>query len=520
MSKNSLTKITEILKGSLGKVDGLSDDFEWKKVGNFSVITGKNGSGKTNLLKVIHKKWKDLPARYIKDDYKFYVKDGRIPGRSQLDNGKNFSSLKEKMDGHSISPDDVDQFDRLVFNYILKQRKSFLDRYDQQIEELTRMQKFQDTDCLLDLLPDKEENYEPWDFIDKILSSPISDGDGFDLKITLDRVSLNRYELSFKKNKKNVEIENLSSGERVALAISFWMWASEQGAKTKILLIDEFDAHLNPCLMKSFVNAIKKYFVDQDVQVIMTTHSPVTVAYARDCGAKIIWMEDGLIQEKNEQKIIEDLSSGLISVMDLMSDVRILVNDVGNNKDILYTEGKTDPIYLDGAKNIFGYAEKLKDIHFMGCTSDSAILDFVNLRTGRVKVALFDNPVLDPERLAARKYLEKQIKQKNCRILNIPEGFNEIECLFDKEFLQNPHSYLATHLSAFSKKFQKYEPHWDCKNKKFNGDKNPFANKIKSIVDEVIAENDQVKIEAVKKIFKNFEPLLDNIENAFKKSVN
>ena len=48
---------------------GLIKGFEWKNVGSFSVITGKNGSEKTKLLEYISKNYQENVLRYIPVNY-------------------------------------------------------------------------------------------------------------------------------------------------------------------------------------------------------------------------------------------------------------------------------------------------------------------------------------------------------------------------------------------------------------------------------------------------------------------
>lgn len=74
----------------------------------------------------------------------------------------------------------------------------------------------------------------------------------------------------------------LSPGERLQLLILLWIYASrvinssDVGA---VFILDEFDAHLHPSLTKEVIEVIKSKLVfEYQVQVIMTTHSPTTVS--------------------------------------------------------------------------------------------------------------------------------------------------------------------------------------------------------------------------------------------------
>ena len=50
--------------------------------------------------------------------------------------------------------------------------------------------------------------------------------------------------------------------------------------KTKILLLDEYDATLNPSLIENFFTILQDFFIDKGIQVIVVTHSPATLSLA------------------------------------------------------------------------------------------------------------------------------------------------------------------------------------------------------------------------------------------------
>jgi ABC-type molybdenum transport system ATPase subunit/photorepair protein PhrA len=77
----------------------------------------------------------------------------------------------------------------------------------------------------------------------------------------------------------------LSSGERVLLAVALSLFSgsriSEAIELPRVLLLDEADASLHPMMVKSLLTVIEEIFVKQySVRVILTTHSPSTVALA------------------------------------------------------------------------------------------------------------------------------------------------------------------------------------------------------------------------------------------------
>lgn len=82
-----------------------------------------------------------------------------------------------------------------------------------------------------------------------------------------------------------IRVDALSSGERTLLAVALSLYTGTSlGAITQlphVLLLDEVDASLHPSMVESLLRVVREVFVNQhNVKVIMTTHSPSTVALA------------------------------------------------------------------------------------------------------------------------------------------------------------------------------------------------------------------------------------------------
>jgi energy-coupling factor transporter ATP-binding protein EcfA2 len=77
----------------------------------------------------------------------------------------------------------------------------------------------------------------------------------------------------------SVKMTELSSGECVILSTIFWLFASHNGRLPKVVILDEPDAHLHPSMVRRFLDFLQKALVERhNVRVILTTHSPTTVA--------------------------------------------------------------------------------------------------------------------------------------------------------------------------------------------------------------------------------------------------
>jgi ABC-type transport system involved in cytochrome c biogenesis ATPase subunit len=82
-----------------------------------------------------------------------------------------------------------------------------------------------------------------------------------------------------------IPIDRLSSGEKTLLTVALTMYSGNRldGATEmpRVLLLDEADASLHPSMVKSLVQVLSELFCETyGVKVILTTHSPSTVAVA------------------------------------------------------------------------------------------------------------------------------------------------------------------------------------------------------------------------------------------------
>src|SRR5690606_9026698 len=77
------------------------------------------------------------------------------------------------------------------------------------------------------------------------------------------------------------DIGDLSDGEKIIFSLALASLRAElSGEKIKILLLDEYDAPLNPSLTQTFFEILKDYFIDKNILVILSTHSTDTLMLA------------------------------------------------------------------------------------------------------------------------------------------------------------------------------------------------------------------------------------------------
>ncbi|MBK9733418.1 MAG: AAA family ATPase [Saprospiraceae bacterium] len=162
----------------------------------------------------------------------------------------------------------------------------------------------------------KQIGEKPWIVLREIIkesklpfdiNDPSNNGirDGFQLRLTHQIL------------KEEINFNDLSSGEKVLIALVFYLYNSqEKKVFPKLLLLDEPDAHLHPSMSQQFLNVIKNVLVDKfGVQVIMTTHSPSTVILApSDSIYEMSRFEPRIRKSPSKNHSVSLLTAGLVYV--------------------------------------------------------------------------------------------------------------------------------------------------------------------------------------------------------------
>jgi len=78
------------------------------------------------------------------------------------------------------------------------------------------------------------------------------------------------------------KLADLSDGEKAIISLSFASLSGVKQEDKKILLLDEFDANFNPSLTEIFFKILDKHFLSKGILVVIATHSATTIALAPD----------------------------------------------------------------------------------------------------------------------------------------------------------------------------------------------------------------------------------------------
>lgn len=189
----------------------------------------------------------------------------------------------------------------------------------------------------------------PWEFVNDILSLT-----EFEYRVVPPENKLMQdYHVRVKsslRNTKILELNDLSSGEKTILRTILWFYNSKHNKIfPKLFLLDEPDAHLHPSMTGMFIDVLNGVLVAQyGVRIIVTTHSPSTVALSPEGSVFVMSREQPRIRPAASQaEAIGLLTSGLVVVsrgtkLVFVEDegdktfcemIRDMLSDQGPNKD-------------------------------------------------------------------------------------------------------------------------------------------------------------------------------------------
>ena len=328
--------------------------FSWSDIPEFVILTGPNGTGKSQLLDLIYQSLigsSSITSRIILNDK--VIKPDEVTflkGEWQLQNTShlNLSTIQQHMDAHynnfhggnyrTMNPSQVKMFyacqevQRLTgksYSQVTKEEffKFFPEILIEQESQLSQkigeiFYNYRLSEIELQAKKESEENIiknigeRPWIVLRDIIkesklpfdiNDPSNNGirDGFQLKLTHQILN------------EEINFNDLSSGEKVLISLVFYLYNSqEKNVFPKLLLLDEPDAHLHPSMSQQFINVIKNVLVDKfGVQVIMTTHSPSTVMLApSDSIFEMSRTEPRIQKSHSRNHSVSLLTSGLVYV--------------------------------------------------------------------------------------------------------------------------------------------------------------------------------------------------------------
>ena len=370
----------ELIKGNYKSIKSL----KWVDIPDFVVVTGKNGSGKTQLLELIHyelgseQQHKNNILRNPADPFhgvqlkvdNFSCSNKEViylPATWSLSNlgginATSFTNTINTLHTHIIGTSKnaaYTELAQIVSEKINKPATAITTQDVQQnlpLDHFDYINRIQLHEGLNEIFLgyhlksaelrdagytpqeiEKQLGTAPWETINELLNSA-----EFPYEVTRPKGYMGDFNFQLTSRKDPsllINFSDLSSGEKILISLGIWMFNTGQTKRLpKLLLLDEPDAHLHPSVVKDFINVIEKTLVKKHgVKVIITTHSPTTVSFAP---------EYSLYEMSKDIPQISPLESKEYGI-DLLTEGLVVVK--ANNKYVL-VEDQDDANYYN---NIF-----------------------------------------------------------------------------------------------------------------------------------------------------------------------
>lgn len=310
--------------------------FEWRDVPELAIVTGINGAGKTQLLQLIERGMRSPDShRRIEIDIDGTVLRG-FPDYQQAQQVLRYGSEWPDLMGQSpdpsgrtpVQPSDISIFQSQgAFGLWLSQLfSSFLE---------ARAQAYLDAEKSR-TAPPEPVDLPPWAVMNEAMTAAEIPYE-VNHPTRLDERDSFRPVLRNKITGAALELNQLSSGERILASLGLLLYGHRAGvAFPKFLLLDEPDAHLHPTLARQLLDILSSIVVQRyGVRVILTTHSPSTVALAPENSVFLLTppapasSDVHKIERVGRERAIAELTAGFVSV--------------GPSTRYVLVEGKDDP---------------------------------------------------------------------------------------------------------------------------------------------------------------------------------
>lgn len=177
-------------------------------------------------------------------------------------------------------------------------------------------------------------------------------------------------------------LSELSDGEKAIISFSFASLSGVVKEEKKILLLDEYDATLNPSLTEVFFKILDKYFVSKGIIVVIVTHSPSTISLAPEYTTFYeVFKPKGYRQRVFEvsRESYQDLKKVNKLFFDKIADQDSRIKEIeeenkelkkrhdeleiilkSSSSPLVLTEGKTDLMHLKKAKQVLQIEDEIE----------------------------------------------------------------------------------------------------------------------------------------------------------------
>ena len=196
-----------------------------------------------------------------------------------------------------------------------------------------------------------------------------------------------------------VDYNSLSSGEQAIVQFVIWSYGQDfRGNRLNTMVLDEPDAHLHPSMCKMMVEIFSELSAKKEnggggIRIIMTTHSPSTVAFTPEGSLFVMKREldnKRVIRPTSSEHAVEILSDGIFTFSRAMSNFTQL--SLSPKQNLVFVEGKTDVRHYKKAMQVLGYN---LDVEFFDMHDATTLSNFIKCVPARLfnkktLIALFD----------------------------------------------------------------------------------------------------------------------------------
>jgi len=231
--------------------------------------------------------------------------------------GKNFKLLSKDDIRDNFPVDAIleDDFFYLKFSHLFS-------LYEKKLQE-NKFRKFlqetegvEDADYLTDEQFRERFGEMPWTFVNDLIEEANLD---YKMSPRLGRATENNFTLKLirKSTTEEIPFNEMSSGEKAIVSLALALYNSNHGKRfPNLLLLDEPDASLHPSMSKQLLNVLVNFFVrKKGIKVIMTSHSPSTISFAPEESIFVVNNQNpgNIVQKTNRDASLKALCAGVPS---------------------------------------------------------------------------------------------------------------------------------------------------------------------------------------------------------------
>lgn len=328
-----------------------------------------------------------------------------------------------------------------------------------------------------------------------------------------------------------VDYNSLSSGEQAIVQFVIWSYGQDfRGNRLNTMVLDEPDAHLHPSMCKMMVEifsemSAKKEIGGGGIRIIITTHSPSTVAFTPEGSLFVMQREADnkrSIRHTTSEDAVEILSDGIFTFSRAMSQFTQLSSSQKQN--LVFVEGKTDVKHFNKAMQMLGYN---LDVEFFDMHDATTLSNFITCTPARLfnkksLIALFDcdregnkgYKGKDCGIEGVKEVTSEQSEGRSFCVMIIPpaglEKYCPVEYLYSKEVLDGNNVLTKRNFNEFTNLISFSTPD-EAKNLLEEYDKETSIRPFKVNDDRKNVFSDEVQHFSDPEVFRGFKPTLDLI---------